>query len=442
MRLLPPAPLYLLWSYRRRAPDTLTILKAGHAFRVRGPFSDSVMPRRRGRFRSWLTWFPLRLVKTARRYGPAARDTFGRPIRLQIADMVRVAIATDVMPDAYYVAGLAELAGRDGLCRDISYRIYSNNAELCHYRFPNHGHSGAMDGDKLDFELTCRGHGIASVETIVAVSEDGRTRWVDTEGDQRLPAQDLFLKPSAEGQGRGADRFDHADGRYASKSSGAGPYDANALLDHARRVAGRRDATILLQKALINHPEVQRVAGNTIATARIVTIATPGLDPDLGDGFWRVSGGVNMAADNYHQGGLMCQLDLVNGRVGRGRSRNYPARPEDHAVNPVTGAQIDGFVLPDWNRARDLVLAAHRTVATGHLMGWDVAFTPTGPLIVEASAVPGYDPDGRFHANGFINTVLAERLAMNTMHALARFTSEGSRWRVGADLEVKEKALR
>jgi len=47
---------------------------------------------------------------------------------------------------------------------------------------------------------------------------------------------------------------------------------------------------------------------------------------------------------------------------------------------------LDGLVLPDWPKACETVLAAHRKFPSpAVLLGWDVAFTDMGPVLIETN---------------------------------------------------------
>ena len=59
-----------------------------------------------------------------------------------------------------------------------------------------------------------------------------------------------------------------------------------------------------------------------------------------------------------------------------------PATVETH---PDTGEAFDGVVLPDWADARRMVCAAAKQFLPVRTLGWDVAFTPGGPIIVEGN---------------------------------------------------------
>lgn len=56
---------------------------------------------------------------------------------------------------------------------------------------------------------------------------------------------------------------------------------------------------------------------------------------------------------------------------------------------PGSGVPIRGFQLPDWDKALAVVKAAAATVPELGYIGWDVAFTPQGPVIVEGNIAPG-----------------------------------------------------
>lgn len=58
---------------------------------------------------------------------------------------------------------------------------------------------------------------------------------------------------------------------------------------------------------------------------------------------------------------------------------------------PGTGAKIRGFKVPYWQEALELVKQAAAAIPELRYIGWDVAFTPDGPVIVEGNFNPGVD---------------------------------------------------
>ena len=56
--------------------------------------------------------------------------------------------------------------------------------------------------------------------------------------------------------------------------------------------------------------------------------------------------------------------------------------------HPQTGETIKGFKFPYWNEAIELCKKACQEIPEMGYVGWDVAFTPEGPLFVEANEFP------------------------------------------------------
>ncbi|MBN9282025.1 MAG: hypothetical protein J0H37_07220, partial [Hyphomicrobium denitrificans] len=48
-------------------------------------------------------------------------------------------------------------------------------------------------------------------------------------------------------------------------------------------------------------------------------------------------------------------------------------------------AELEGFRLPDWTLVTELALRAARTFLPLRTIGWDIALTPDGPVIVEGN---------------------------------------------------------
>ena len=67
--------------------------------------------------------------------------------------------------------------------------------------------------------------------------------------------------------------------------------------------------------------------------------------------------------------------------------------------HPDTGAVIAGHTLPLWEEAVAVTLRAHDAEPVSPAIGWDVALTPEGPVLLEANFISGADimpaPSGR-----------------------------------------------
>ena len=57
-------------------------------------------------------------------------------------------------------------------------------------------------------------------------------------------------------------------------------------------------------------------------------------------------------------------------------------------THPVTGKAFEGFQIPYWEEILKLTEKALRKVDGINYVGWDIAITGKGPIIVEGNCVP------------------------------------------------------
>jgi glutathione synthase/RimK-type ligase-like ATP-grasp enzyme len=78
--------------------------------------------------------------------------------------------------------------------------------------------------------------------------------------------------------------------------------------------------------------------------------------------------------------------------------------------HPNSGAQIQGRIVPQWAEMRDLAERAHRAFDDRVVVGWDIAPTPDGPILVEGNGGPDFDIIQRTRRAGLANSRLTELL--------------------------------
>jgi hypothetical protein len=125
-------------------------------------------------------------------------------------------------------------------------------------------------------------------------------------------------------------------------------------------------------------------------TMRVVTMWTPGdAAPFIGCAVQRIGTADTMPTDNWSGGGICARVDVSTGRMGIGRMHPLKGGRErsEYAAHPDTGAQIQGAVIPHWDRVRDTVLRAATSLPTNPYIGWDVFVDDEGRAIIgEGSA--------------------------------------------------------
>ena len=201
--------------------------------------------------------------------------------------------------------------------------------------------------------------------------------WLDAADDG--PA--VILKPACGGRGRGVHRLEVAGGRTL--------LDARELprSDVAAFVAGLDDYVAV--EAVTQAPYAAEVFPGAVNTLRIVTM----IDPADGRSFilgavHRFGVQASAPTDNVSRGGVVAKLDLVTGELGPawGDSKLGSTGPVDH--HPETGTRITGLHVPDWDGVQREVLALAGALGFLLYVGWDVAITPDGPVLLEGNHGP------------------------------------------------------
>ena len=192
------------------------------------------------------------------------------------------------------------------------------------------------------------------------------------------------------------------------------------LTDRLRRsLPGRGDW--LVQERVRNHPSLTPLGMDALITVRITTMLNEQGDPEIVAALLRYPIRPGVYVDNTSHGGLMSAIDLTTGRLGAGIiGRSAGDLRIEHLQHPATGRQIFGFVLPHWRAVRHLVLRSHGDAFGAYTMiGWDVAITTGGPLLIEGNGKPNIITNQRATRRG----ASADRTGALIRYHLARARS-------------------
>lgn len=141
----------------------------------------------------------------------------------------------------------------------------------------------------------------------------------------------------------------------------------------------------IFQPVIENHADIKVLNPNTLNTLRIVSCRTrDGKYELLNSGVLRV-GQRHGVVDNFHQGGIAVGID-ENGHLKRygytqDKNLNY-LKVERH---PDTQLTFEGREIPFYQESVKLVLEAHKLFSSLQSIGWDVAVTPDGPVLLEGN---------------------------------------------------------
>jgi hypothetical protein len=335
---------------------------------------------------AYLSW------KHTRRLGGKVREATGKSRLRQVLEQFTVALRYSISPKKYYVFELFRPE-----------RLRHANAYLARYELKGGLHTFLESrieqptrrilNDKAAFFRHCLAHDISTMPTYLLVGKDGSVeRLQPFEGE--MPACDLFMKPLLGRGGRGCERWQYeGEGRYRDQNgrvcSGA------ELLDHLKAVAA--DKAMLVQEAMRAHPELRDLSVNVLTSCRMMTVQNEKGGYEATHAVFKSSTRPEAIVDNFHKGGIVSRVDMASGELGPASDAGVGKPCVWYERHPLTGAPIKGRILPHWRETVALVERAHAAFPDRITVGWDVAITDRGPVIIEGNVQSGCDMIQRTH---------------------------------------------
>lgn len=146
----------------------------------------------------------------------------------------------------------------------------------------------------------------------------------------------------------------------------------------------RENEFLYFEDYIEQHPAISNISPTGVNTIRMITlINNDGIVEIIGSVF-RIS--VNCSIDNYSAGNLAAEIDKDTGIVVTGGIRKRSSCDIYHNIHPVTGRPILGFIIPYWEEVKKIVIGAAMVVPQVRTVGWDIAITQTGPVIIEGNS--------------------------------------------------------
>ena len=298
-------------------------------------------------------WVPVRARRVAKRYGLGSRWA---------ASATRIGRERFADPNDLALFRVSEAGELGTFMRRFEYAAISKRIN------PACWSDDCALADKVRFYARCAEHGLPHPEVLATVRRGTASVTAVP------PAGTLAMKP-ADGEGGSGFRLIEWTGGNAGDFSG-----------FLAAQPGLGSATWIVQPKILPHPDVQPIAMRALPTARVTTIRDERGEPELVTSVLRFPSVESALIDNIKAGGLMAPIDPATGVLGAACRGKAAGEIELH---PVTGAPVAGLRLLDWEAAKALVLRAHRDVFTEYSMvGWDVAFTPHGPMLIEGNGKP------------------------------------------------------
>ncbi len=229
--------------------------------------------------------------------------------------------------------------------------------------------------DKLVFDRYLKSFGFPLAETIGLV-RDNHIKWFSSGVEEPLEQLagmelDCFLKMVTQWGGDHVHRLVNHNGNLTIDNQ---PADIEMLKGMSRQ------GTFVLQETIRQHPKMDQLNPSSVNSIRLVTMSD-------GVGVSNLAGFVRMGLrdsviDNITRGGVGCGI-REDGTLHR-EGLNGSMRIDRH---PTSGTVFEGFSLPSYKEAQDLVCNMHQAFHCFFIIAWDIAITADGPVVIEGNPV-------------------------------------------------------
>lgn len=143
----------------------------------------------------------------------------------------------------------------------------------------------------------------------------------------------------------------------------------------------------VIEECVVQHPDLV-FEGKSVNTIRIVTMLDTQGNPHILTAALRC--GVNgSVVDNFSAGGVGYPVNIEHGIIET-YGVQIANRHKQIYVHPGTDIVMVGKAIPYWKETLEMLEEAAKVLPQLRYVGWDVAVTEQGPLIIEGNPTPGF----------------------------------------------------
>lgn len=143
-----------------------------------------------------------------------------------------------------------------------------------------------------------------------------------------------------------------------------------------------KNKQLLVEECVKQHKEINKLYAKSVNTLRLFTFFD-GKNAYVMNSVFKIgNGGVT---DNFSSGSMYTFVNDSGEII-------VPAIDQSDNIfvkHPLTNIKITGFNVPLYKEACDMVLEAAKEIPEVKYVGWDVAISETGPVIIEGNSFPG-----------------------------------------------------
>ncbi|MBR3891582.1 MAG: hypothetical protein IKJ30_05905 [Bacilli bacterium] len=144
-----------------------------------------------------------------------------------------------------------------------------------------------------------------------------------------------------------------------------------------------KDGTYILQERITQSEEISRINSHAINTLRSVTYRDNEGEIRVLLSVMRIGNLTSGHVDNWAAGGYCVPVS------NQGILHKYGFQKIQWAkkttIHEDSGFVFEGYQLEDYNKAIELAVKAHKLFKKVKFIGWDIAFTEDGPMLIEGN---------------------------------------------------------
>ena len=278
----------------------------------------------------------------------------------------------------YYISNLLY---RQGIDNYKDYLSLKENSKILHWSYAKGNHQKENVQNKLLFEQHLVKHNVATPKIIFHNTNEtfiygSKVLTITTETDFRAFIHDVFKEQPLE--------------KIFCKPVDAG-YGRNTSIITKETVADIKSDTIamlltssfIFQEVIAQHDVLNNINASSVNTLRIMSYKNASNEVSIIAGFIRV-GRKGAIVDNAHAGGIVIP---INSETGAFNPKGFQLIDNGGGIfttHPDSGILFADISIPEYDKVKALVKKGS-AIFDYPLLGWDVAITPTGPVLVEAN---------------------------------------------------------
>lgn len=143
-------------------------------------------------------------------------------------------------------------------------------------------------------------------------------------------------------------------------------------------------AGCIIEEFIKEHREISSFYDKAVNCLRVISIFDNGFVNVLAA---NLTFGMDTEIANASAGGIVTEVDTASGEIVSDGGQFGHRVFEKH---PYSGKRFMGTKIPFWNEVLDLLDHLGRVVPEVRYVGWDIAITGSGPIVIEGNTTPGY----------------------------------------------------